>query len=204
MVEAGLPPGVLNVVARSEDGATHPLLADGRLRKLTFTGSEAVGRHLIERAAEQVVRVSAELGGCAPFVVFADADMDEAVEGALAAKMRNGGAACTAANRFYVERPVYAEFTRRLAARVAGVRLGRGTRAGVGLGPMISARQVARLAALVRRCWRPRRARGPSRGPAPGAVDFFGAGRTGRTLAADARHARGDLRADRGDRAVRR
>ena len=128
-----------------------------------------MGRHLIERAAEQVVRVSAELGGCAPFVVFADADMDEAVEGALAAKMRNGGAACTAANRFYVERPAYAEFTRRLAARVAGVRLGRGTRAGVGLGPMISARQVARLAELVEDAV----ARGASvvlsGGPVPGA-----------------------------------
>ncbi len=173
MVEAGLPPGALNIVVSSEDGATDPLLADGRVRKLTFTGSEAVGRHLIERAAEQVVRVSAELGGCAPFLVFADADMDEAVEGALAAKMRNGGAACTAANRFYVERPAYAEFTRRLAARVAGVRLGRGTRAGVGLGPMISARQVARLAELVDDAV----TRGArvvlSGGPVPGAGHFF-------------------------------
>ena len=149
LIEAGLPAGVLNIVVSSEDAATDPLLRDGRIRKLTFTGSEAVGRHLIAQSAEQVLRVSAELGGCAPFVVFADADMDEAVEGAFAAKMRNGGAACTAANRFYIQRPIYAEFTRRLAARVAGVRIGRGTRAGVGLGPMISERHVARLAALV-------------------------------------------------------
>ncbi len=149
LIEAGLPAGVLNIVVSSEDTATDPLLADGRIRKLTFTGSEAVGRHLISKSAEQVLRVSAELGGCAPFLVFADADMDAAVEGALSAKMRNGGAACTAANRFYVERSVYAEFTRRLGARVAGVRIGRGTRAGVGLGPMISERQVERLTALV-------------------------------------------------------
>lgn len=148
-MEAGLSAGVLNIVVSSKDEATDPLLTDGRIRKLTFTGSEAVGRHLIARSAEQVLRVSAELGGCAPFLVFADADMDAAVEGALSAKMRNGGAACTAANRFYVERSVYPEFTRRLAARVAGVRIGRGTRPGVGLGPMICARQVERLTALV-------------------------------------------------------
>jgi succinate-semialdehyde dehydrogenase/glutarate-semialdehyde dehydrogenase len=192
MVEAGLPAGALNIVVSSEDGATDPLLADGRLAKLTFTGSEAVGRHLIERSAEQVVRVSAELGGCAPLLVFADADMDEAVEGALAAKMRNGGAACTAANRFYVERPVYAEFTRRLAARVAGVRLGRGTRAGVGLGPMISAGQVARLAALVDDAV----ARGARvvlpGGPVPGAGHFF-APVVLADVPADARVMRGEI-----------
>ncbi len=149
LLDAGLPAGVLNIVVSSEDGATDPLLCDGRIRKLTFTGSEPVGRHLIAKSAEQVLRVSAELGGCAPFLVFADADLEAAIEGAVAAKMRNGGAACTAANRFYVERPVYAEFTRRLAERIAAVRIGPGTRAGVGCGPMISARQVARLADLV-------------------------------------------------------
>lgn len=149
LVDAGLPDGVLNIVVSSEDNATDGLLGDGRIRKLAFTGSEAVGRHLIARSAERIVRVSAELGGCAPFVVFADADMDAAVEGALSAKMRNGGAACTAANRFYVERPAYDEFCRRLSARVAGVRVGRGTRTGVGLGPMISERHVERLSALV-------------------------------------------------------
>jgi succinate-semialdehyde dehydrogenase/glutarate-semialdehyde dehydrogenase len=149
LVEAGLPAGVLNIVVSSEDGATDPLLADGRVRKLTFTGSEVVGRHLIERSATQVLRVSAELGGCAPFLVFADANLDAAVEGAVAAKMRNGGAACTAANRFYVQQSVYAEFVHRLAERIGQVRIGPGTRAGVGCGPIISERQVARLAALV-------------------------------------------------------
>jgi len=173
LMEAGLPAGVLNIVVSSEDGATDLLLADGRIRKLTFTGSEAVGRHLIARSAEQVLRVSVELGGCAPFLVFADAEMDAAVEGALSAKMRNGGAACTAANRFYVERSVYTEFTRRLAARVAGVRIGRGTRARVGLGPMICERQVARLTQLVDDA----AARGArvvvAGGPIPGAGHFF-------------------------------
>ncbi len=173
LIEAGLPDGVLNIVVSSEDVATDPLLADGRIRKLTFTGSEAVGRHLIAKSAEQVLRVSAELGGCAPFVVFADADLDAAVEGAVRAKMRNGGAACTAANRFYVERSVYAEFTARLAARIASVRIGRGTRAGVGLGPMISARRVARLAGLVEDAV----ARGArvvvAGGPVPGDGHFF-------------------------------
>jgi succinate-semialdehyde dehydrogenase/glutarate-semialdehyde dehydrogenase len=148
LLDAGLPAGVLNVVVSSQDDATDGLI-DGRLRKLTFTGSEAVGRHLIERSATQVLRVSAELGGCAPVLVFADADLDVAVGAALAAKMRNGGAACTAANRFYVERPVAGEFTRRLAERVAQVRIGPGTRPGVGCGPMISARHVTRLAELV-------------------------------------------------------
>jgi succinate-semialdehyde dehydrogenase/glutarate-semialdehyde dehydrogenase len=149
LTEAGLPAGVLNIVVSSGDTATDQLLCDGRIRRLTFTGSEAVGRHLIKQAAEQVLRVSVELGGCAPFVVFADADTYEAVEGAFVAKMRNGGAACTAANRFYIQRPIYQEFTHRLSARIAGVRIGRGTRTGVGLGPMISKRHVARLADLV-------------------------------------------------------
>jgi succinate-semialdehyde dehydrogenase/glutarate-semialdehyde dehydrogenase len=173
LAEAGLPAGVLNVVVSSQDDATDPLLADGRIRKLTFTGSRGVGRHLIERSAEQVVRVSAELGGCAPFVVFADADLPAAIEGALAAKLRNGGAACTAANRFYVERGVYEAFAEGLAERVAKVRLGRGTRPGVGIGPMISAAHVARLAGLVEDAV----ARGARvvlpGGPVPGAGHFF-------------------------------
>ncbi|HTI32890.1 MAG TPA: aldehyde dehydrogenase family protein [Miltoncostaea sp.] len=146
---AGLPAGVLNVVMSSEDGATDALLLDGRVRKLTFTGSAPVGRHLIGLAAPQVLRVSAELGGCAPFIVFADADMDAAVDCAVAAKMRNGGAACTAANRFYVERPAAERFALRLAERIGAIRIGAGDRPGVGCGPMISARHVERLAALV-------------------------------------------------------
>ena len=146
---AGLPAGALNVVVSSEDGCTDPLLADRRLRKLTFTGSTAVGRHLIGRASEQILRVSVELGGQAPFVVFADSDLDAAVEGAVAAKMRNGGEACTAANRFYVERAVAGEFTALLAERLAGLRVGRGTDAGVDLGPMIGEAQRSRLVDLV-------------------------------------------------------
>jgi succinate-semialdehyde dehydrogenase/glutarate-semialdehyde dehydrogenase len=173
LTDAGLPAGVLNIVVSSEDGATDPLLADGRIRKLTFTGSEAVGRHLVERAAEQVLRVSAELGGCAPFLVFADADLNAAVEGALAAKMRNGGAACTAANRFYVERSVADDFARRLAGRIGAVRIGPGSRPGVGCGPMISAGQVARLSELVDDAF----ARGArpllAGGPIPGNGHFF-------------------------------
>ena len=173
LTDAGLPRGVLNVVVSSEDAATDPLLADGRIRKLTFTGSEPVGRHLIERGAEQVLRVSAELGGCAPFVVFADADVDAAVEGAVAAKMRNGGAACTAANRFYVERPVYDEFVRRLAARIAAVRIGPGDRAGVGCGPMISTRHVERLAEFVDDAVRLGARLVVPGGPVPGDGNFF-------------------------------
>lgn len=149
LIEAGLPDGALNVVVSSRDDATDGLLTDPRLRKLTFTGSEAVGRHLLGVAASGVVRTSVELGGCAPFIVFADADLDAAVDGAVAAKMRNGGAACTAANRFYVERPIAADFAERLATRLAGFRLGRGTRRGATLGPMIGERHRARLAGLV-------------------------------------------------------
>src|SRR5262249_41893698 len=173
LVEAGLPAGVLNVVVSSIDEATDALLADPRLRKLTFTGSPAVGRHLIARSADRALRVSAELGGCAPFLVFPDADLDDAVEGALQAKLRNGGAACTAANRFYVHPDVAEEFTGRLAARIRGVRIGRGTRAGIGLGPMISEAHVARLQALVEDAV----ARGARRvvpgGPVPGTGHFF-------------------------------
>jgi succinate-semialdehyde dehydrogenase/glutarate-semialdehyde dehydrogenase len=173
LTEAGLPAGVLNIVVSSDDAATDRLLADGRIRKLTFTGSGPVGRNLIERSAEQVLRVSAELGGCAPFLVFADADLDAATAGAVAAKMRNGGAACTAANRFYIEQPAYEKFVRRIAERIGAIRIGPGTRSGVGCGPMISARQVERLTALVDDAV----ARGArvvlAGGPVPGDGHFF-------------------------------
>jgi succinate-semialdehyde dehydrogenase/glutarate-semialdehyde dehydrogenase len=173
LVESGVPAGALGVVVSSEDDATDGLLADPRLRKLTFTGSAAVGRHLARLAADHVLRTSMELGGCAPFLVFADADLDAAVEGAVQAKMRNGGAACTAANRFYVERPVAEEFTRRLAERMASFRLGRGTRRGATLGPMIGDRQRRRLQGLVEDAV----ARGArvvlDGGPLPGDGHFF-------------------------------
>ncbi len=145
----GLPAGVLNVIVCAQDGATDGLLADPRLRKLTFTGSTAVGRHLIAGAADQVLRVSVELGGQAPFIVLADADVDAAVDGAVAAKMRNGAEACTAANRFFVDRAVAAEFGERLCARLAAVRIDRGTEPGAELGPVIGERHRRRLQNLV-------------------------------------------------------
>ncbi|MGH3328507.1 MAG: NAD-dependent succinate-semialdehyde dehydrogenase [Streptomycetales bacterium] len=148
--EAGLPPGVLNVITTSHSGATmEPLIRDGRARKLSFTGSTEVGRVLLEQCADQVLRVSMELGGNAPFIVFADADLEAAVEGAMVAKMRNIGEACTAANRFYVEAPVAAEFSQRLAERMGALRVGRGVEDGVQVGPLIDAKQRDKVHELV-------------------------------------------------------
>lgn len=136
--QCGLPPGVLNVVTTSSSGRTlEPLYRDRRLRKLSFTGSTEVGRMLYQRAADGILRVSMELGGNAPFLVFADADLDAAVEGAVLAKMRNVGEACTAANRFHVQREVADEFSERLATRLSSMRVGRGTDAGVEVGPLV-------------------------------------------------------------------
>jgi succinate-semialdehyde dehydrogenase/glutarate-semialdehyde dehydrogenase len=138
LVECGLPAGVLNVLTTSRSGAlAAPLIADRRLRKLSFTGSTEVGRRLIEQSAAQVLRVSMELGGNAPFLVFADANLDAAVDGAVVAKMRNIGEACTAANRFHVAEAVADEFSDRLAARMASLKVGRGTHDGVQVGPLI-------------------------------------------------------------------
>jgi succinate-semialdehyde dehydrogenase/glutarate-semialdehyde dehydrogenase len=148
--DAGLPPGVLNVVTTSQAAATtSPLLADGRLRKLSFTGSTEVGRRLLAAASERVLRTSMELGGNAPFLVFADADLDRALEGALLAKMRNGGEACTSANRFYVHSSLHDEFAERLALAMSSLPMGRGTEPGVRAGPLIDASQRAKVAALV-------------------------------------------------------
>ena len=148
--DAGVPAGVVNVVTASSSGSImEPLIRDPRLRKLSFTGSTAVGRKLIEQSAEQVLRVSMELGGNAPFLVFEDADLDAAVEGALIAKMRNGGEACTAANRFYVHESVAGEFARRLAQRLGAMKVGRGTDADVALGPLIDEAQRSKVADLV-------------------------------------------------------
>jgi succinate-semialdehyde dehydrogenase/glutarate-semialdehyde dehydrogenase len=147
--DAGLPPRCLNVVVASEPDATDGLLAHPALRKLTFTGSPRVGAHLLSLCAPRALRATAELGGNAPFVVFADADLDGAVEAAVLAKCRNSGQACTAANRFYVERAAAEGFTRRLAARMARLRMDRGTAPGAEIGPMISAGAVARLEAVV-------------------------------------------------------
>jgi succinate-semialdehyde dehydrogenase / glutarate-semialdehyde dehydrogenase len=147
---AGLPGGVLNMITARRSGAViEPLLRDARTRKLSFTGSTEVGRTLIEQSAERVLRVSMELGGNAPFVVFEDADLDAAVQGAFTAKMRNVGEACTAANRFHVHESVAEEFAARLAARMAGLRVGRGTEPDVDVGPLIDSAQREKVAELV-------------------------------------------------------
>ena len=148
--ESGLPDGVLNVVTSSSSGSVMaPLISDPRARKLSFTGSTEVGRKLIEQSAEQILRVSMELGGNAPFLVFEDADVDAAVEGALVAKMRNIGEACTAANRFHVSEPVAGEFAEKLASRMEAMRVGRGTEEGVEVGPLIDGTQREKVQGLV-------------------------------------------------------
>jgi succinate-semialdehyde dehydrogenase/glutarate-semialdehyde dehydrogenase len=147
---AGLPAGVLNIVTTAHASAvSEPLLADPRLRKLSVTGSTEVGRALAARAMVRVLRVSMELGGNAPFIVFADADLDAAIEGAMLAKMRNIGEACTSANRFYVEAAVAEDFAAGLAARMGALRLGRGTDPQTDVGPLIDARQRASVHELV-------------------------------------------------------
>ncbi|MFF2113906.1 NAD-dependent succinate-semialdehyde dehydrogenase [Rhodococcus koreensis] len=149
--DAGLPPGVLSILPTSNAAAlTGPLIDDPRLRKLTFTGSTAVGKLLVRNSADQLLRTSMELGGNAPFVVFDDADIDAAVDGAMAAKMRNGGQACTAANRFHVARSVIDEFTDKLTARIVALRLGPGTDPDTQIGPLINADQRDIVADLVR------------------------------------------------------
>jgi succinate-semialdehyde dehydrogenase/glutarate-semialdehyde dehydrogenase len=148
--EAGLPGGVLNVVTSSSSSAvSKPLLGDFRLRKLSFTGSTEVGQKLIEQSAAQVLRVSMELGGNAPFLVFDDADVDAAIDGAMLAKMRNIGEACTAANRFYVADSVAEGFTEGLAERMSALRVGRGTDEGVQVGPLINEEQREKVEELV-------------------------------------------------------
>lgn len=148
--EAGLPAGVLNVVTTSSSSeVSEPIIADSRLRKLSFTGSTPVGKALIKQASENVLRTSMELGGNAPFVVFDDADLDKAVDGAIAAKFRNIGQACTAANRFIVHSSVAAEFADKVAARVADMKIGRGTEDGVNIGPLINDKAVDKADELV-------------------------------------------------------
>jgi succinate-semialdehyde dehydrogenase/glutarate-semialdehyde dehydrogenase len=148
--EAGLPAGVLNVITAKHSGEViEPLLKDGRTRKLSFTGSTEVGRTLIEQSAQQVLRVSMELGGNAPFLVFADADLDAAVEGAMLAKMRNVGEACTAANRFHVEESVADEFAKKLTEKMRALKVGRGTEEGTDVGPLIDEDQRGKVEELV-------------------------------------------------------
>jgi len=148
--EAGLPAGVLNVVtSKSSSEVSKPIISDPRLRKLTFTGSTEVGRKLVEQSAQGLLRTSMELGGNAPFLVFDDADIDSAVEGAVIAKMRNMGEACTAANRFHVAEGVQDEFAEKLAGKLADMSVGRGTEDGVQVGPLIDADQRGKVAELV-------------------------------------------------------
>jgi len=147
---AGLPPGVLNLITSKHSGAViEPLLRDPRTRKLSFTGSTEVGRTLIEQSADQILRVSMELGGNAPFLVFADADLDAALDGAMVAKMRNIGEACTAANRFHVHESLADEFARGLAERMGALRVGRGTEPSTDVGPLIDAAQRDKVRDLV-------------------------------------------------------
>jgi succinate-semialdehyde dehydrogenase/glutarate-semialdehyde dehydrogenase len=148
--EAGLPEGVLQLLlTTSSKETTAALMGDARLRKVSFTGSTAVGKTLVKQSADQLQRVSMELGGNAPFIVFDDADVDAAVEGAMVAKMRNMGEACTSANRFLVQRGVAEEFTSALADRMAALRVGRGQDDGVQVGPLIDGKAVEGVQELV-------------------------------------------------------
>ncbi len=151
LAEAGVPDGVVNVLpSRSSGKVVSAMLRDPRVRKLSFTGSTEVGRILLAQAAENVVNTSMELGGNAPFVVFADADVEAAVDGAMIAKMRNGGEACTAANRFFVEEPVAAEFAAELARRMAALVVGPGTEERTQVGPLVNEDTVAKVDSLVK------------------------------------------------------
>jgi succinate-semialdehyde dehydrogenase/glutarate-semialdehyde dehydrogenase len=151
LAEAGVPDGVVNVLpSRSSGKVVGKMLHDPRVRKLSFTGSTEVGRILLAQAADQVVNTSMELGGNAPFVVFADADLQAALDGAMIAKMRNGGEACTAANRFYVEEPIAAEFSRQLSERMAALVVGPGTDEKTQVGPLVNEDTVAKVDGLVR------------------------------------------------------
>ncbi|MCR4512723.1 NAD-dependent succinate-semialdehyde dehydrogenase [Aeromicrobium sp. 50.2.37] len=148
--ESGVPEGVLNVVTTKSTGEVmEPIIRDPRLRKLTFTGSTEVGRSLVEQSAEGLLRVSMELGGNAPFLVFGDADVDAAVEGAMLAKMRNIGEACTAANRFIVHADVAEEFSTKLAEKMAALKVGDGLEDDVKVGPLVEEKQRDKVAELV-------------------------------------------------------
>ncbi|MFJ6077361.1 NAD-dependent succinate-semialdehyde dehydrogenase [Pseudarthrobacter sp. NPDC092419] len=151
MIDAGVPAGVVNVITTSKTSdVMTPILADPRVRKLSFTGSTGVGRHLLRQAADNVLKCSMELGGNAPFVVFDDADLDKAIDGVMIAKMRNGGQACTAANRIYVQRGIQAQFAGRLAERMAALNVGPGTDPATEVGPLVDEASVLKVDALVR------------------------------------------------------
>ncbi|KQV06523.1 NAD-dependent succinate-semialdehyde dehydrogenase [Leifsonia sp. Root112D2] len=150
LARAGVPDGVVTIVTPSPAGpAVSRMLRDSRVRNLSFTGSTEVGRLLLKQASDRVIRTSMELGGNAPFIVLDDADLDEAVDGAMVAKLRNGGAACTAANRFYVSRPIAAEFSERLSERMSALLMAPGLTEGAGLGASVSMGERDKIAELV-------------------------------------------------------
>jgi succinate-semialdehyde dehydrogenase/glutarate-semialdehyde dehydrogenase len=171
--EAGTPPGVVNVVPSRRSGPiVSAMLHDPRVRKLSFTGSTEVGRILLHEAADNVVNTSMELGGNAPFIVFDDADLEAAVDGAMIAKMRNGGEACTAANRFYVQRGIASEFSRRLSERMAGLRVGPGLEPDVDLGPLVNEQAIVDINRLVQSALRGG-ARATTGGSSMGGTGYF-------------------------------
>ncbi|MEZ5217955.1 MAG: NAD-dependent succinate-semialdehyde dehydrogenase [Ilumatobacteraceae bacterium] len=151
LIDAGLPPGVLGVIT-SDDAATvsGALFGDGRVRKVSFTGSTEVGRLLIEASAEQIVKLSLELGGHAPYLIFDDADLDRAVDQVIACKFRNAGQTCVCTNRVYVQRSIVDDFTARVAAKVAELQVGNGLRTGVTVGPLIDGDGLAKVERHVR------------------------------------------------------
>jgi succinate-semialdehyde dehydrogenase/glutarate-semialdehyde dehydrogenase len=193
MAEAGLPAGVLNVITTTHTGdVIEPLIRDSRLRKLSFTGSTQVGRRLVEQSAEQLLRVSMELGGNAPFIVFDDADLDAAVDGAMLAKMRNVGEACTAANRFLVHESVKDQFVERLGKRMDALTVGRGTDDGVDVGPLVDEAQRRTVSELVDDAVR-RGARVVTGGSVLGTAGFFYAPTVLCDVPADARLLREEI-----------
>src|SRR4029453_12536254 len=148
--EAGVPAGVVNVLpSRSSGKVVSAMLHDPRVRVVSFTGSTEVGRKLLHEAADNVVKPARELGGNAPFIVFEDADIDAAIDGAMIAKMRNMGEACTSANRFYVHEKVHDEFAKKLTAKMAALKVGNGLDDGVAVGPLVNADAKKKVVELV-------------------------------------------------------
>jgi len=191
--EAGVPDGVVNIVPTTAPGPVmEPLIRSGKARKLSFTGSTQVGRILLEQCAEKVLRTSMELGGNAPLIVFEDADLDEAVAGAMAAKMRNMGEACTAANRIYVHESLIDEFGRRMAERMAGLVVGHGTEDGVDVGPLIDDAAQDKVSELVADAVS-RGARVLTGGERPDGAGFFYPPTVLTGVGADARMAHGEI-----------
>ena len=205
LAEAGLPPGVVNVITTSTSSkVSGPIIADPRLRKLSFTGSTEVGRKLLEQAAANILRTSMELGGNAPFLIFDDADLGAAVDGAMIAKFRNIGQACTAANRFIVHEAVADEFAARVTERVQAFKVGRGTEEDVQIGPLINAdaRTEGRRAGPRRH--RPRRQSADRRPPDRGAGHVLRTHRRHRRTPRQRHPSGGDLRTGAQHRDLRR